>query len=326
MSMTDMFVEKAIAEYADKAVVDNITRATPAVASMPTKQTNKGRENVYEVYTEIDSIPQTELDAPLQSINSDSKLEREGLAHWSAKQEVPIGKLNELGLSQGAYFADKAGRVFMKTAQNFESSMLYKARDKAILNNKATKGPEKIFNGNRVHNFGGDTANKQFSIMIVTWDGDTTTGLYDNASFGGIRNGMFEIMPISGGTGYLNSDKVQVYGAAYRMDAGVQFANAQNITSIVNIENVANLVDSLKTGNLDYHLSLKLEQADPAMGNCFIYMRPELQVALGSAFTNQMNETEFKMGEFSSRIRTWEGIPIITSRNLMAGNEAVVTL
>lgn len=325
MSTVDMFVEKAIRENADNGIVDNISRATPMLATMPTKQTNKGRENVYEVYTDVDAIPQTELDAPLQSVNAESRLGREGLLHWSAKQEIGVGKLNELETTKEAYFAEKAGRVFRKTGQNFESSTIYSIQDKAIANNKVTKGAEKIFKDNRVVSLGGSTANKQFSIQIVTWDGDTVTGLYNNASFGGIRQGMFEVGAIGSGT-YLNPNDVEVYGASYRMDAGVQLADPQLFTSIVNIENSASIVDDIKTAKLDYYLSLQIEQADPSMGQCYIYMRPELQVALSAAFKDNMNETSFKIGDFDSRILTWNGIPIISTRNMFAGTEPVKTL
>ena len=322
MSMTDMFVEKAIAEYADKGVVDNITRATPMLATMPTKQTNKGRENVYEIYTDIDSISQTELDAPLTSINAESKLGRSGLLHWSAKQEVGKGKLNELGVNAGTYFADKAGRVFMKTGQNFESSTIYNSiQATAVANHKKTGT---IFTGDRVHNFGGTTASKQFSVEIVTWDGDTTTGLYDNASFGGIRQGMFEVGAIGNGT-YLDSNGVEVYGASYRMDAGVQLANAQNVTAIANIEKTATLVADLKTGNADYYLSLMLERADPASGTPYIYMHPELQIAFSHAFKDNVNQTAFNIGGFETMITTWNGIPIISTRNMANGTEKVIT-
>ena len=323
MSMTDMFVEKAIREEADGGVVDNISRATPMVATMPTKQTNKGRENVYEVVTDIYAIPQTELDAPLTNINAESKLERSGLGHWSAKQEIGVGKLNELQTTAPAYFAEKSAKVFRKTAQNFESSVIYNNIQAYAVSQHKKTGT--IFTGNRVHNLGGTNANKQYSIEIVTWDGDVNTGLYSSQAFGGIRTGMFEVGQIGNGT-YLNSNGVEVYGASYRMDAGVQLANAQNVTAIANIENTgASFVADIKTANLDYYISLMLERAEPSDGQCYIYMHPELQVAISNAFKDSVNSTEFNIGNYSREILTWNGIPIIATRNMKNGTESVIS-
>ncbi len=319
MSMTDMFVEKAVAEGAATAVVDNITRATPAIATLPIVQTNKGRQNVVEVFTDVDSIPQTELDAPLQDVNATSKLEPFGLVHWSAKQDVGIGKLNELGKTPGQYFEDKATRVFRKTAQNFESTMMYQAQDFAIAENKKTGS---IFKDNRVHNLGGATANN-FSIQIVTWDGETTTGLYDNASFGGERDAMFEV---SAPLRRFNAANVEVWTSSYRMDAGIQLADPQLVTSIVNITNSATIVADIISAKLDYALSLQLERADPATGQCYIYMHPELKVAIENAFVNSINSTSFKIGAYDTTLTTWMGVPIIPTRNLKAGTEAKITL
>lgn len=324
MSKTDMFVELAIKEEAPAGVVDNISRATPMLATMPTVKTNKGDENVYEIVTDIDAMPQTELDAPLQDVNAESRLEYEGMLHWSGKQEIGVGKLNRLGVSQGEYFASKAGKVFKKTAQNFESTMIYNKIQKFALDNNKANG---IFKGNRAINFGGTTADKQFSIQIVTWDGDVTTGLYNPEGFGGrgLTTGMFNMTPIVNGA-YLNTAQQLVYGMAYFMDAAIQLADPQMVTTIVNIENVDDLVGSLISGKLDYKLSLALENADPAAGQTYIYMRPELQVAVGAAFTNSMNETSFKIGEFESRLRTWQGVPIISTRNMYNGTEPVKTV
>jgi len=326
----DMFVEKAINEYAGNGVVDNISRATPVVATMAAKQTNKGRENVYEIYTDTDTIPQTELDAPLQNVSADSALGRQGLLHWSAKQEIGIGALNELGVSKETHFASKAPRVFQKTAMNFESSLLSTIQSTAVANHKKTGT---IFTGNRVYDAGGTTANKQYSIQIVTWDGDLTTGLYDTASFGGIRQGMFETALAYDGARYFTSGNaeaskngIEVYGATYRMDAGIQLANAQNVTSIVNIEDTgSSLVADLRSGALDYNLSLMLEDADPASGVPYIYMRPELQIAFGVAFKDSVNTTSFKVGDYDMQIMTWNGIPIISTRNMLRGTQPVVT-
>jgi len=320
MSLTDMFVEKAIESGADKGVVNNLVRKTPLLMSMPSTATNNGRENLYEKVIDIDAIAQTELDAPLQSVSASSEVGREGLLHWSAKQEVGTGKLNELKTTAPAYFAKKASHVFGKTAQNLESTVMYQnIQAKAIANNKSGQP----FAGTRVHNYGGTTA-ANYSIQCVTWDSETTTGLYSKDAFGS-QGGVFDVAQIGNGN-YLDSNGVLVYGASYQMDFGVQLADPQNVTSIVNITNDATILADIVTNKLDYYMSLMLERADATDGMTALYMHPELLVAIETAFVNSINETEFKMGDFNNKLRTWQGIPIITSRNMYNGTEAKVTL
>jgi hypothetical protein len=319
--LNDMFVEKAIASGADKKIINNLVRKTPVLMSMTSTATNNGREILYERVVDIDAIAQTELDAPLQNFSADSEIGREGLLHWSGKKEIGVGKLNELQTTAPAYFAKKAIQSFGKTAQNIESTVMYKnIQATAIANNKSGQP----FAGTRAHSLGGATANN-YSIQFVTWDADSTTGLYSKTAFGS-NGGGFDVAQIGKGT-YLDSAGVEVYGASYRMDFGVQLADAQNVTSIVNISNTgSSIVADLKTANLDYYMSLMLDRADPANGMTAIYMHPELLVAIETAFVDSLNSTDFKMGEFNNQLRTWQGIPIITSRNMLNGTEAKITL
>jgi len=226
MSMTGMFVEKALESYADKTVVNTMakrtpfmmsmpskaTKRTPFMMSMPSKATNKGRENIYEKVVDIDAIPMTELDAPLQGVSSSSELGREGLMHWSAKQDVGVGALNEMGVSAPAYFASKASKIFGKTAQNFETTAMYQNVQATALANNASGQP---FAGTRVSNFGGTTANN-YSIQIVTWDNDSTTGLYSPTAFGQNGSG-FDVAQVGRGT-RIDENGVEVYTYSYRMD------------------------------------------------------------------------------------------------------------
>ena len=326
--MNDMFVDKAILSGADKKVVNNLVRKTPMLMSMPSTPTNNGRENLYEKVVDIDAIPQTELDAPLTNFSADSEIGHEGLIHWSGKKEIGLGKLNELKTTAPAYFAKKAAASFGKTAQNIESTVMYKNIQATAIANNATGQP---FAGTRVKSLGGTTANKQFSIQVVTWDTDTTTGLYSPTAFGENGKG-FDVAQIGKGTyltsGYSDAKRngVEVYGASYRMDFGVQLADAQNVTSIVNIENSASIVDDIQTANLDYWLSMMIERADAMNGMTAIYMHPELLVAIESAFVDNINETDFKMGDFNNKLRAWQTMPIITTRNMYNGTEPVITL
>jgi len=94
----------------------------------------------------------------------------------------------------------------------------------------------------------------------------------------------------------------------------------------VNITNSATIVADMKTANLDTKLSLQLERAYVGDGSTAIYMHPELLVYLESAYVDNLNETDFKMGDFNNKLKTWQGVPIITTRNMYNGTEAKITL
>lgn len=319
MSMRDMFVEKAILSGADKAVVDSILRKAPFVGVMPTMAANKGRANVYEETVDIDALPQTELDAPLVSINATSKLGQANLFHLSAKQDIGVGKLNELGISAPEYFASKAAKVFGRTAQGLERTFINQIRDTAVAVAKKT-GTE--FTGKQAKSLAGSTSNSQFSISIVTFAEGEVTGLYNPTGFGDM--GMFDVSQVGGGT-RLDANNVEQYTYAYRMDAGFQIANPKYATTIVNIENAADLVGSITTAKLDYWLSVMLERAFPEEGNTLIVMSPALLTAINHAF--KVNDIRFasEIANYETRLSAWDGIPILTSRNILSGTEAVIS-
>lgn len=319
-TMKDMFVEKAIKSGADKGIVDSITLDAPVVSAMPSQASTNGRENVYEDVISVDFAPQTELDAPLQDVNAKSKIGREGLLHLSAKQDVGVGKLNELQMGAPEYFASKAAPIFSRTMQAVEKTYIEKIRDISVANQNAGLGTEF---GDRVHDAGGTTANSQYSISIVTFRPDEVMKLYNPTGFGG-NGDMFDISQVGQGT-RLNANNQEVYTYAYRMDTGFQIANPKYATSIVNIEKVPDMVTALQTDKIDYWLSLQLERAFAQDGRTMIIMHPELKVALGHAFSGAVGETDLRSESevYNSVVTTWNGIPIVTSRNILNGTEPV---
>lgn len=317
--MRDMFVEKAILSGADKAVVDSILRAAPFVGVMPTQAANKGRANVYEETVDIDALPQTELDAPLVSVNATSKLGQANLFHMSAKQDIGVGKLNELCLSAPEYFASKASKVFARTSQSLERTFINQIRDTAVAVSKKA-GTE--FTGKQAKSLGGNNASNNFSISIVTFAEGQVTGLFNPTGFGDM--GMFDVSQVGGGT-RLDSTGTEVYTYAYRMDAGFQIANPKYATTIVNIDNAADLVGSIATAKLDYWISTMLERAFPEEGNTLIVMSPALLTAVNHAFKAPKMEFGSEIAGYNTLLSSWDGIPILTSRNILSGTEAVIS-
>ena len=54
-------------------------------------------------------------------------------------------------------------------------------------------------------------------------------------------------------------------------------------------------------------------------------MHLELQIAFSHAFKDNVNQTAFNIGGFETMITTWNGIPIISTRNMANGTEKVIT-
>lgn len=318
MSMQDMWAELALENNNDSGVINTIVRKAPVIATVPMSATNNGDHDVYEVVVDIDRIPKSELDAPLQLVNAESKLEQVGISHFSARQDVGVGKLKKLKKSAPQYFAEKADKIFGRTAQDMETTLIYEDIQATALSNNNTAGTD--FYQNRVHDAGG-TNNTNSSIQIVTWEKGETEGLYDPNGFGNGK--MFDVTQVGAGT-RLDADNVELYTYAYRMDMGVKLANPRYVTSIVNIDVNADLTSS--GINLPYYLSLMLERAWAEDGGTLIYMPNELRVKLS-------NEVNFEKMQFTSPNRaidtnvfTWDSIPIITSRNMYNGTEANKTV
>jgi hypothetical protein len=156
----------------------------------------------------------------------------------------------------------------------------------------------------------------------VTFADGEVTGLYNPTGFGDM--GMFDVSQVGGGT-RLDSNNVEQYTYAYRMDAGFQIANPKYATSIVNIENAADLVGSIKTAKLDYWLSVMLERAFPEDGNTLIVMSPALLTAINHAFKTDKLQFSSELAGYNTLLSSWDGIPILTSRNILSGTEAVIS-
>ncbi|MCP4255954.1 MAG: hypothetical protein GY774_00335 [Planctomycetes bacterium] len=321
MSYENMFIEMAIGQ--DKKILNNINRKSPMVASMPMLECNNGDTNLVEEVVKVGRIPKTDIDAPYTNVTAESDVLSYGMSHFQGMQEVGVGQLKKLNTKPGTYFAKKGIQVFAKSTQDMETTFIYEdIQATAIRNHKA---PKTDFTGNRVKDMEGSTADSQYSIQIVTWDNDLTTGLYPENGFG--EGGkVFQSNLVSDpqrGTLTMNSDgeKHWVHQMLYNLDVGIQLANPAAVTAICNIENGADL-NSIA---LDYWLSKMIERANAEDGGTLIYMHPELLIDISHTFKNSINQTEFGSGDFKTMLTTWGGVPIMPTRNMLNGTEPVQT-
>lgn len=312
MSLTKTWREVALANAtgAQKEMVDYVTEDAPIFQSTPMEETSDGFQDVFEVLTSTDYIPEQELDAPLQSVDIASKIDQVNLRNWAAKMEVGEDKLATLKLSKEQYFGKKAPKILRETGAKL-SRTTYDAFKNYAVNNQVTGGI-----ADRVISAGG-SSNTNYSVVAVKYVVNEITGLYSPQAWGNGK--VVDIMNLSNGGLYLNDDGVAVYGTRMKLNSGLKLANPRYVTSIVNIDKAADFTAI----NLDDKLSQIIEEA---YGADVLYMHPTLKRLIGSVFKIDKIQLQNADREVNSLIDAWDGVPIITDYNLLKGTEPNVTL
>lgn len=312
MSLTKTWREVALANAtgAQKEMVDYVTEDAPIFQSTPMEETSDGFQDVYEVLTSTDYIPEQELDAPLQSVDIASRLEQTNLRNWAAKMEVGEDKLATMKLSKEQYFGKKSPKILRETGAKL-SITTYNAFKNYAIDNQVNGGI-----ADRVISAGGSN-NTNYSVAAVKYVKNEITGLYSSQAWGNGK--VVDIMNLSNGGLYTNIDGVAVYGTRMKLNSGLKLANPRYVTSIVNIDKAADFTAI----NLDDKLSQIIEEA---RGADVLYMHPTLKRLIGSVFKLEKLQLQNSDREVNSLIDAWDGVPIITDYNLSKGAEANVTL
>ena len=313
MSLNNTWREVAInnASGAQKAMVDYTTEDAPLFASVPTEPTSDGLQDVYEVLTSADFIPNQELDAPLQMVDTATRLEQTNLGNWACKIEVGEDKLMTMKMSDDAYYAMKTPEILRQTGGKL-SRTVYDQLKAYAYNNQTVEGI-----ADRVILAGGAGANDNYSISAVKWVGGQTTGLYNAGGWGNGK--VFDVKKLYGGDLGLNSEGVACYSSRIKLNSGLKLANPRYVTSLVNITADGNLA----TMGLDDKISQMIEEA---RGADVLYMHPTLKRLIGSAFKLEKIQLVNADRDINSLVDSWDGVPIITDYNLLKGTEALVTL
>jgi hypothetical protein len=212
--------------------VDTITKDAPIMSNMPMEETSNGFVDTYEVLTEVDGVPQTDLDAPVPEIDLSSEIEQISLNSFSGRIIAGIDKLKQLGKTMAEYVTDRLPKHFRKTMEKMEVTWIYNfARAYAIANYNEGDTTRLID--------GGGSNDTNYSIIAVRWEPGETTGLYDPEGFGNGK--IFEEIPESDGKVYRDKDDRSVYSMVVKNYIGFKLANPNNVTAMVNIDVVADV-------------------------------------------------------------------------------------
>ena len=306
--MTASLYEIALGpDKSQRAVVDAITCEAPILRDLPMEPSSHGLWNIYESMKDVTGGDLVDLDAPLPKVSAESELKQTDLSIIGGEMEVGEDTARKLG-GPVSYFAKKATPVLRKTGMSAERSLLYD-------NFRAFA----IRNGN-VQSAGG-TGTKNYSILCVHYVPGEITGVYDPAGFGNGKT--FDLTPIAGGGLYKNAEGRLVYGMRLKTYFGVQLANPDYVSAIVNCD-----IDSDSTSARTFPTMRQMDKLliDARAGqNTFIFCHPAVKAYLGT--TCKLEHMTLVSGNgFSTQIDAWNGVPIITSFNFDNGTENAVSL
>ena len=221
-----------------------------------------------------------------------------------AKSEVRSA-LKQLKKDIVDYVLDRTPKHFRKTMQNLEKTWIYNyARAYAIAN--YTEDNTRVIDG-------GGSGDANWSIIAVRWEPGEITGLYDAEGFG--KGKVFDVILESDGAAYRDKDDRTVKSAVVKNYLGFKFANPRYVTAMVNIANAATPTEA-QLGDL----------IDDADGATVLYMHPTMARRISKAYGTDKIEYTSSDTNMSQTFMSYDGVPIVTSRQFDRGTEADVTL
>lgn len=305
----------ALLEPRQQGIINRLTEENPILDSIPVRAASHGIYNVYATASDVTPMQETDFDDELPTVGISFELGRTKLGKIGGKLPIPQDAAIEVG-GYPAYAEARMPTIIAKSGNEQEYRIFYKGFLKsAIANGKAVS-------------VGGTTPNKQYSLVAVTYDEDSTVGLYNPKTLS--TGKIFEQLVLNGGNvGLIDVGGKSILGkimVAY-MQFGLQLADPRLVGALVNIEPTANVSDRDKIDGLPTAAQMDDLLAGVRAGaNTVIYAHPALAKKMASKF--QLPQRQVANGESSVRyaLFDWQGIPFVTSYNLGWGNEAVISL
>ena len=293
-------------------MIDHLTEESPILDQLPFDASTHGLSHSAEALTGADGMSFVDLDAPLPTVSSESKLIKFDLALMGGKMTVAEDRAKQLG-GHAAYFAKKQGPVLKQTGSNTERAIVFdNLRQYAI--DKVVAGES-----TKVALSAGGSANANYSIIAVRFEEGVCSGLYDPQGFG---NGtFFDIMAINGGNIYDIGSGVLGYGARLKSNLGWQIHGLRNVGAIVNID--------IAAGNVPTSTQIDDLLADiraTSSGRTVLMMHKKVQNWMGRAFKDSKVRLRQADNNITTAVDAWEGVPMLNSYNLYDATEANVAL
>lgn len=296
-------------------MVDKLTETNPIIASIPVKAASHGFYNLYPTVSEITGMQDVDYDDELPTVGISFELGQTPLGKIGGKLPIPKDAAQAIG-GYSKYADSRLPKIIAKSGNDQEFKIYYNGFMKSA-----------IKNGTLI-SAGGTSANKQYSIAAVTWDEDSTVGLYNPNTLSDGK--LFEQIILNNGAEYeldVNGRKFIGKMIASYMQFGLQLADPRLVGVIANIEPKTNSTDKDKIDGLPTADMLDDLLAGVRAGsNTALYCHP----ALANKLANKFNLKQRSVGNGETGVRyalfDWQGVPVISSYNLSWGKEAVVTV
>lgn len=297
-----------------KGILNTLVNENNMLAAIPVKPATHGIYNVYSNTTMIDQLAEVDFDQELPTVGVSFELGQANLAKIGGTLAMPQDAASLMG-GYRQYANDRLPKIIASAGNAHESRLYYNGFLKRA-----------IETGNYA-SAGGATPNKQFSMVAVHFDMDSTVGLYNPYS---LNNGkLFTVTALNGGNEYKVPALNNAIGKeiAIYMHYGLQLADERYVKAIVNIEpsqdtNDPDKIKGLPTGMMIDDL---INDVRGNSGNTVIFCNPIITRYLGLKYNlGKRTVTDANNANVSYEIYTWSDIAFVTSHNIFKGTEAVV--
>lgn len=279
--------------------VNSLTEESPILDSMHFEPSTHGLWNAYEEVSKINGAEFVDINQPLPEMQVDSDLKKIDLSILGGEIFLPEDKASVIGT--GEYFSRKIPVLLKHAGQTAEKKIIY---DNFL--------PYAIENGKAVS---ASAAADCYSMVTVRYVEGEVTGLYSAKNLN--THGILDARPINGAQLYKNANGLLGYGVRIKGYIGVQLANPDAVSAIVNI-NAENIPTAEQIDNM-------LIDAKASPANTFILCHPKVLSFL-SKYKGNVLHTAASDFDLNRSFMAWNGIRFITSYNFKNGTETAVKL
>lgn len=279
--------------------VNSLTEESPILDNMRFEPSSHGLWNAYEEVSKIDGAGFVDINQPLPEMAVNSDLKKIDLSILGGEIFLPEDKGAIIGVAE--YFSKKMPVLLKHAGQVAEKKIIYdNFIPYALQNGKATSA--------------GGSANC-YSMVAVRFVEGEVTGLYSAKNIQ--TDGLLDVKNINGGALYKNANGVLGYGVRLKGYIGVQLANPDAVSAIVNIA-----ADHVPTAA---QIDDMLVEAKATPASTFIFCHPKVLSMLNQYKGNVLQATS---GDWNMNrsFMAWNGIRFVTSYNFENGAESAVNV
>lgn len=286
-------------------MVDALLEESPILSVCRWTAASHNLWNVAEEMVDVNGPGFVEMNAVLPMMEVSTNLRRVDLSIMGGLMQVPQDKADQYGGPQ-KYFSRKQAKLLKKAGCDTEVHLYYKNWLAFARDNKKLK------------NAGATTAGCR-SLLVVRFDEDGNTGLYDSNQFD--RGTLLRVMPMNNGNLHALQHEpykgVPGFAVMLKGRFGWQILDTRCVAGIVNIQ-----PGKVPTAS---QIDDAVSEVRGKPENTFIFchaktknlcLNPEKHSAVRAVDNRQIDRT----------VDTWNGIPIMESYNLLDGTEEAYSL